>query len=89
MNTTLLKNNLHLMIDSINNEMILERFFELMYKVKNAETGTLWNRLSKVEQDELILADMESDNPANLIQHSEMQKNTTKNSKLYYPVLSS
>lgn len=78
MNTTLLKSNFHLLIDSINNEMVLERFYELIYKVKNSETGMLWNRLSKEEQDELILADIESENPANLVQHSEMQKKHDK-----------
>ena len=45
-----------------------------MYKVKNSETGALWTRLSKEDQEELVLADMERNNPANLISNSETQK---------------
>lgn len=78
MTTALLKNNLHLMIDSIDNKTILERFYDLLYKVKNTETGTLWNRLSETEQNELIQADIESENPANLIQHADIQKKHNK-----------
>lgn len=78
MDTTLLKNNLHLMIDSINNELILQRFYELMDKIKNTETGTLWGRLSNEEQDELISADIESEIPGNLISGFEVQKKHNK-----------
>jgi DNA-binding HxlR family transcriptional regulator len=78
MTTASLKNNLHLMIDSIDNKTILERFYELLYKVKNTETGTLWRRLSEEEQNELIQADIESENPDNLIQHSDIQKKHNK-----------
>jgi len=62
------------LIDSLNNELVLSLLYELMYKVKNSETGALWTRLSKEDQEELVLADMERNNPANLISNSETQK---------------
>lgn len=78
MNTVELKNNLHQLIDSINNEHLLSRFYSLMVTIKNQPEGKLWNRLSQEDKDELLLSDMESNDPENLIPHSEIEKKHKK-----------
>lgn len=78
METTQLKNNFHHLIDSIDNERILAKFFGLMSKTKDSVDGQLWSRLTKEEQEELILSDIESEYPENLISHSIIQKKHNK-----------
>ena len=72
MNTIELKKNLHLLIDSIDNENLLISFYDLIKKRSSTSEGQLWTRLTKQEQEELLLALEESDNPENLISHEEM-----------------
>ena len=78
MKITKLKNNFHHLIDSIDNDLILAKFFGLMSKSKDSVDGKLWSRLTQEEQDELLLSDIESDNPKNLIPHSSIQKKHSK-----------
>lgn len=72
MNTIEIKKNFHLLIDSIDNESLLIRFYDLIKQRSSTKEGQLWNRLTKAEQDELLLALEESDNPDNLISHDVM-----------------
>ena len=74
MNTIELRKNFHLLIDSIENENLLISFYDLIKKRSSANEGQLWNRLTKQEQEELLLALEESKNPDNLISHDEMKK---------------
>ena len=69
-----LKMDFHHLIDSINNERILSKFFGLMSKIKDSTDGKLWSRLTKEEQEELLQSDLESEDPKNLISHSVIQK---------------
>ena len=73
-----LKSNFHQLIDSIDNERILSKFFGLMSKMKDSKDGKLWSRLSKEEQEELVLSDIESEDPGNLIEHAIIQKKHNK-----------
>ena len=72
MDTIEIKKHFHLLIDSIDNENLLIRFYDLIKQRSSTKEGQLWNRLTKAEQDELLLALEESDNPDNLISHDEM-----------------
>ena len=78
METDQLKNNFHRLIDSIDNERILTKFFGLMSRTKDSVDGQLWSRLSKEDQEELLLSDIESDDTKNLISHSTIQKKHNK-----------
>ena len=78
MKATQLKINFHQLIDSIDNERILSKFYGLMSKSRESINGQLWSRLSSEEQDELLLSDIESDDPNNLISQSEIQKKHSK-----------
>ena len=78
METTQLKINFHQLIDSIDNERILSKFYGLMSKSKESAEGLLWSRLTKEEQEELLLSDIESEDSKNLISHSIIQKKHKK-----------
>ena len=78
MNTLELKKNFHLLIDSIENDDLLISFYDLIKKRSSAKEGQLWDRLSYQEQEELISALEESENPEYLISNDEMKKKHTK-----------
>ena len=78
MTTLELKNNFHHLIDSIENENLLQEFYELMLRKRASKDGRLWAMLSKDEIEELLLANDESENPENLIPHEEMKKKYSK-----------
>jgi hypothetical protein len=72
MTTIELKTNFHKLIDNINNDNVLIKFYDILDKVNQSEEGTLWNRLSFEEQQELITIEKESYLTENIILHSEM-----------------
>ena len=78
MNTIELRNNFHQLIDSINNDNILSKFFTIMARANEKNDGKLRGRLSKEEQEELIRADIESNKKSELIPHTEIQKKHSK-----------
>ena len=78
MTTIELKNNFHHLIDSIENENLLQEFYELMLRKRTSQDGRLWAMLSKDEIEELLIASEESENPENLISHEEMKKRYSK-----------
>ena len=58
MTTIELKTNFHKLIDNINNDDVLYRFYEILEKAKETKEGSLWARLSPNEQQELIMIEM-------------------------------
>lgn len=77
MNTLELKRNFHQLIDKIDNESLLNDFYELL-KHRSAREGELWDKLSNSEKEELLLALEESKNTYNLKNHNEMKKKHKK-----------
>ena len=78
MNTIEIKNNFHKLIDKINNDKVLAKFYEILEKVSNAKEGQLWNSLTKDEKQELLDIDKETDYTENLINHSIVQEKHKK-----------
>jgi len=78
MNTLELKKSFHLLIDSIDNEDLLASFYDLIKKRSSTKEGQLWSRLTYEEQEELIKALEESENPEYLISNDEMKKKHNK-----------
>jgi len=78
MTTIELKNNFHHLIDSIDNENLLLKFYDLMKSRTATKEGNLWSRLTKEEQEELSAAFNESKSDENLISHEEMIKKHKK-----------
>lgn len=78
MNTIELKNNFHHLIDTIENDALLSKFYTMMRNAKENQEGKLWKKLSEEERNELMLSFEESEDEANLIPDSEIQKKYEK-----------
>jgi len=78
MTTIELKSNLHKLIDNINNDSVLSKFYEILERANQTKEGSLWGRLSAEEQQELLAIEKESHFSENLITHSQMIKKHQK-----------
>jgi len=78
MTTIELKNNFHHLIDSIDNEHLLLKFYDLMKSRTISKEGKLWSRLTKEEQEELLISFEESEKEENLLSHDEMMNKHKK-----------
>ncbi len=78
MNTMDLKKDFHSLIDSIDNEYLLLNFYNIIKSKTMAVDGQLWGRLTKKEQEELLMAFDESENSDNLIEHDLMKNKHQK-----------
>ena len=68
-----IKSNFHQLIDEIDNERLLMKFYDLLIKSKVQKEGELWDQLSEEQKNEVLLAESESHYQKNLIDH-ETQK---------------
>ena len=64
-----IKTNFHHLIDEIDNEPLLMKFYDLLIKSRVQKEGELWNQLSKEQKNELLIAESESHYQKNLIDH--------------------
>ncbi|MBI9056072.1 MAG: hypothetical protein JEY96_19785 [Bacteroidales bacterium] len=78
MNTIEIKNNFHKLIDRIDNNNILSKFYSILEQASTLKDGQLWNKLTEEEKHELFLIDNETDNNQNLISHSTIQEKHKK-----------
>ena len=78
MGTPELKKHFHQLIDKIDNEELLFKFYDLMKRSSSSREGQLWNRLTKEEQEELIRSAEESEQSENLISHEKMKQKHNK-----------
>lgn len=78
MNTIELKNNFHLLIDRIENESILSKFYTIMDRANKNKDGELWKNLSPEDKEELLLSYSESEDDKQLISHTEVKKKYKK-----------
>ena len=67
MKTIEIKTNFHRLIDRIDNEKILERFYEILERASTVNDGGLWERLSSEEKQDLLKIDLETESEDNLI----------------------
>ena len=67
MNTVEIRKNFHMLIDRIDNDTILSRFYEILEKASVVKDGSLWDRLTNEEKQELLQIDSETDSDDNLI----------------------
>ena len=66
MKTSDIRNNFHNLIDSIDNEPLLLKFYDLMIKSTSTGEGQLYDKLSEEQKKVLMIAEEESIDPANL-----------------------
>jgi hypothetical protein len=73
-----IKNKFHSLIEKIDNENLLMKFYDLMIQSATVEEGQLYAQLTDEQKDVLMLAEEESNDPANLISHIEQKKKHKK-----------
>lgn len=73
MNALEIKTNFHLLIDQLNNEELLIKFYRIMEQVSSTADGQLWSRLTEEEQIELLKIEREVQSGTNLIPNEQMQ----------------
>ena len=73
-----IKDDFHHLIDSIEDEQLLQHYYQLIQKVNHDQNGQLWNNLSETEKQELLVAYDESFDNNNLLSHDEVQSQHEK-----------
>ena len=64
-----IRSNFHKLIDEIDNERLLMKFYDLLIKSSDQKEGELWNQLSNEQKNEVLIAESESHYQKNLIDH--------------------
>ena len=78
MNTLELRKDFHNLIDQIENEALLRRLYDIFKTRSQIRDGQLWSRLNEQEQEELLKAFEESEDPDHLLDYDEVKKKHEK-----------
>ena len=78
MNTLEIKTNFHHLIDQLNNEELLIKFYRIMEQASTTADGQPWNRLTSDEQMELLKIEREAQSDLDLISSEQMQNKHKK-----------
>lgn len=73
-----IRNNFHSLIDRIDSDLLLMKFYDLMIKSTTTEEGQLYQQLTEEQKNVLMLAEEESNDPANLIGYNQQEKKHQK-----------
>jgi hypothetical protein len=73
-----IKDDFHHLIDSIEDEQLLQRYYQLIQKINDNQNGQLWNDLSDDAKNELMLAYKESFDSDNLLSHALVKQQHEK-----------
>ena len=73
-----IKSSIRKIIDSIDNDNLLNKYYELISRMKDMKDGDLWKSLSRNEQDELIKIETDSRDEKNLISNHDMREKHKK-----------
>ena len=69
MNKTVLKSNLHKLIDQIDNQNILEEFYNEIKIILERSQGNIWDKLNEDQKKDILLSYEESEIDNNLLDH--------------------
>jgi len=78
MKQTDIRTSFHKLIDEIDNDHLLMKFYDLLNKSSDQKEGELWNRLSKEQKNELLIAESESHYEKNLIDQDTQKEKHNK-----------
>jgi hypothetical protein len=68
-----IKDDFHHLIDSIEDEQLLQRYYQLIQTINDDQNGHLWNSLNEDEKRELMIAYKESFDSNNLLSHEQVK----------------
>lgn len=78
MNTSVLKSDLHNLIDGLEDEKLLERFYqEIVTVITNSQTS-IWDDLPEAQKNQILMSYEESKDENNLIDHEEVMEKYKK-----------
>ncbi len=72
MNITLLKSNLHKLIDQIENQSLLEDYYEEMKNIFEKSQDNVWDKLTDDQKKEILLSYEESEIETDLIENDSV-----------------
>lgn len=67
------KESFHKLIDSISDENVLNGYYQLIQRLNKTQSGALWDGLTHVEKEELLLSYEESFDKNQLISHQQVE----------------
>ncbi len=73
-----IKQKLHELIESIDDEQVLEAYFHLLKPLNEEVMGGNWSNLNDSEKEELLVSYDESFAPKNLVDHSVVMERARK-----------
>ncbi|MBC7400715.1 MAG: hypothetical protein H7289_12300 [Mucilaginibacter sp.] len=73
-----IKDDFHHLIDSIEDEQLLQHYYQMIHNVNHDKVGQLWNTLSESQKQELLVAYDESFDSNNLLTHEEVKSEHEK-----------
>ena len=74
MKATKLKSNIHQIIDRIESEQLLETIYDFLKTRESSKPGEIWESLTDVQKQEVLLSFEESEDEKNLIGLDEVVK---------------
>ncbi|MEQ8714826.1 MAG: hypothetical protein RIC80_17535 [Cyclobacteriaceae bacterium] len=74
MGKTDLKSNLHQLIDSIQNQELLQSIYDILDARKEKASGGIWSNLTDDQRNEVLEAFEESEKEENLVPHAQVVK---------------
>lgn len=72
METVKLKNNIHQIIDRIENPELLQSLYDFLKVRENSKSGSLWKSLSEDQKRDVLLSFEESEDEKNLIPRDQL-----------------
>ncbi|HEY9009315.1 hypothetical protein [Ohtaekwangia sp.] len=73
------KENLHGIIDSIDDEALLESIYEFLETRKEQQQGKIWESLTPLQKQNILEAEQDiHDHPEEHVSHDEMRKRNKK-----------
>ncbi len=72
-----IKEDFHHLIDTIDDEQLLNSYFQLMQQL-TSQNGQIWNNLTEHQKNEVLLSYDESFDDKNLIPHEQVKKQHEK-----------
>ena len=72
MNKTLLKSNLHKLIDRIENQTLLEEYYKEMKSILEKSQDNVWDKLTEDQKKDILLSYEESEIESDLIENESV-----------------
>lgn len=73
-----IKDDLHKLIDTTNDEQLLEDIFMILSSRKDYKAGSLWSELNENQKQEVLASEREIGDESAWVSHEEMKRRNAK-----------